>query len=197
MTMDLAEKARFHVPSVKGYGRTGFDAFRIGPNTDLVFEIEILSIAGSVDSSAGAPITSAPTPAARTTSTSSNSAAATKGKAATTSQPPGKDNASGESAWRKLNKTFRSHMDKDVKSQATAAADWSTAMSEYLIFAHKLRGDKGPAPTRVSSSKKSQFAGLNTAFHKWLTAQKDSTLDADWSPPIRDYIKHAAKLASS
>jgi len=109
---------------------------------------------GSVDSSAGAPITSAPTPAARTTSTSSNSAAATKGKAATTSQPPGKDNASGESAWRKLNKTFRSHMDKDVKSQATAAADWSTAMSEYLIFAHKLRGDKGPAQNRVISSKK-------------------------------------------
>jgi Ran-binding protein 1 len=102
-----------------------------------------------------------------------------------------------ETAWRKLNRSFREHMDKDIKSPNTANADWSTAMSEYLIFAHKLRNDKTTAPTRVLSSKKTVFSKLNTAFHKWATSQKDSALDADWSPPIRDYLNHAQKLAQS
>jgi len=106
------------------------------------------------------------------------------------------NNEKKESAWRKLNRTFKTHVEKDFNLSTTTNADWSTSMSEYLIFAHKLRNDKSQAPTRILSSNKPIYGNLNKAFHRWVLSQTDPALDADWTPPIRDYLIHAKKINS-
>jgi len=209
----------------------GMLSFFIPPNSDLVFEIELLTTSNkSGGDTEAAPITAAPKPTSpptdqtpkttkttsvtskdkdnkkptdkKTSTTSTSTTSTTPSTSTTTTSTPStttnttasNSDEKKESAWRKLNKVFRSHVDKDISTPANASSDWSTAMSEYLIFAHKLRNDKSQAPTRVLS-RKGNFENLNKAFHRWVQAQKDSALDADWTPPIRDYLDHAKKLS--
>jgi peptidylprolyl isomerase len=44
MTMSLGEKATIECDAEYGYGAGGFPAWGIMPNSDLKFEIEVLSI---------------------------------------------------------------------------------------------------------------------------------------------------------
>jgi len=239
--MSLGEKAIFHVISDEGYGKMGNDDFKIPPNADLIFEIELLSIKGGTSESEAAPITAAPNKATsppapkatkgtsaptkdnkdsktkenkktqtttsdkQTTNTgntkanllstpTTSSSTSTGAPMATPTYSSGTDEKK-ESPWRKLNKVFRSHVEKDIAAPSTVGSDWSTAMSEYLIFAHKLRSDKTQVPTRVLARKGNNFENLNKAFHKWMLTQKEAAMDADWSPPIRDYLDHIKKLA--
>lgn len=47
LTMKRGEMARFVIPPSLGYGANGFPAWRIPPNTTLVFEIQLLEINGA------------------------------------------------------------------------------------------------------------------------------------------------------
>lgn len=44
MSMNVGEKCRITIPSQHAYGPSGFPAWNIPPNADLIFEIELLSV---------------------------------------------------------------------------------------------------------------------------------------------------------
>jgi len=99
-----------------------------------------------------------------------------------------------DSAWKRLNSKFLQHIEDETKN--AASDDWSTAMSEYLSFAHKLNKATGTPPAKAKTSNKKAFKLLNSAFASTCQRFREDGIDKDWTPTIRDYINYAEGISA-